>query len=75
MSAFGDYVARQISAAMQGAGEVARAGMADIGDSYQEILTGHSAISAPDGLTATPGNAGGPKPEAPVSDRHGPDMG
>ncbi len=89
MSAFGDYVSRQISAVAQGVGDVARAGIADVGDTYQELLTGHSAISAPDGHTGTMENVSSPA-QAPMTDKqlqavvtqqhklwdaYGPDMG
>jgi hypothetical protein len=53
MSAFDDYTANTLAGMKAGAGDVTRHAIADIGDTYQEILMSHSSVSAPDGLTGT----------------------
>ncbi|MBS0448503.1 MAG: hypothetical protein JSR59_21485 [Proteobacteria bacterium] len=49
MSKVNDYAAR----IGQGVGDVARDAVADIGDSYQEVLLSHSPVTPPDGIKPT----------------------
>ncbi len=45
-----DYLQEQIAGITAGAGDVITAGIADIADSYQEILMADASISPPDPL-------------------------
>lgn len=47
------YAARVAAGMQQGAGDVARSAIADIGDTYQEILMADASIGPPDGLAGT----------------------
>ncbi len=50
---FNAYAASQLDGMKAGAADVGRSAIADIGDSYQEILMQNASISPPDGLTGT----------------------
>lgn len=82
---FSDYLAGQAAGFTQAAGDLSRHAIADIGDSYQEILMQDASISPPEGLQASPETAppdmtgepdapeAAPEPPAPGIDT--PDMG
>ena len=77
MSAFGDYAAATLAGMRQGAAAVGRNAVADIGDSYQEVLMAHARISPADGLTPTPESAAqeqAPEPTAPAADISPPEV-
>jgi hypothetical protein len=50
---FDDYFASTLAGMREGVGDVGRSAIADIGDSYQEVLLGNASISPADGLTGT----------------------
>jgi hypothetical protein len=82
---FSDYLAGQAAGFTQAVGDLSRHAIADIGDSYQEILMQDASISPPEGLQASPETAPpdmtpGPDapeaaPAAPAPETGSPDMG
>lgn len=63
---FKDYVSEQMEGFVTGAGDLSRHAIADIGDSYQEILMADASISPPDGLTAEMETVTTAEPETPA---------
>ena len=53
MSGFNEYAANTLNGMKAGAGDVGRHAIADIGDSYQEVLMSHASVSPPEGLTGS----------------------
>ncbi len=52
MSGFSDYLAEVSAGIQEGAGDVASSAIADIGDSYQEVLMSDASVSPPDPVGA-----------------------
>jgi hypothetical protein len=50
---FDDFARSTMDGMKEGAGDITRHALADIGDSYQEVLMSSASISPPEGLTGS----------------------
>jgi hypothetical protein len=50
---FDDFARNTMDGMKEGAGDITRHALADIGDSYQEVLMSSASVSPPEGLTGS----------------------
>ena len=69
MSAFSDWTNGQVEAFAQGAGDVARAGLADVSNAYQRFLMADATIGPPEPVIGDMEVTHDPSAPEPLNDR------